>query len=192
MRLDPQQMLKLVDGIELFDGLSDREKNTLLAIVRAQEYSPGEELCREGDRGFSFFIVCRGTVAIYKEISAANRECLGEIGPGSMIGQVSLIDGKPRSATVTAKSRVITLECTRDDFERLFNAGSPFAFKILEQISIHLVARVRNANMQLYKLYSRPTETLMKLHSLCMNIQRSISDTYDSINLSDMDFDGGL
>ena len=133
MRLDPQQMLKLVDGIELFDGLSDREKNTLLAIVRAQEYSPGEELCREGDRGFSFFIVCRGTVAIYKEISAANRECLGEIGPGSMIGQVSLIDGKPRSATVTAKSRVITLECTRDDFERLFNAGSPFAFKILEQ-----------------------------------------------------------
>jgi CRP/FNR family transcriptional regulator/CRP/FNR family cyclic AMP-dependent transcriptional regulator len=186
MELSSEQLLQVINTVPIFQGLSDREKNTLLAIVRTQEYLPTEELCREGDRGFSLFIICQGTVSIYKEINEDVRELLGESGVGSMIGQVSLIDGKPRSATVTAKTRVMTLECTRDDFERLFNAGSPFAFKILDQISIHLVARIRNANKQLYSLYSRPTETLMKLHALCMNIQRSISDTYDSIEISDL------
>lgn len=174
-----EEILRIIDSLPLFDGLSTREKNALLAIVRVRSYAPGEVLCREGDRAFSFFIVCRGKVEVFKELFGGSRERLGELIPGSMIGQVSLIDGKARSATVEAKTEVLTLECSRDDFERLFNAASPFAFKILDQIIIHLTSRLRDANTQIYNLYSRPTETLLKLHSLCINIQRTISDTYD-------------
>ena len=174
-------MYELVDSLPMFSGLSDREKSTLLAIFETKEYRPGEVLCREGDRAFSFFVICKGIVEIYKDLSQEQgRQKLGQLGRGSMIGQVSLIDGKPRSATVGAKTPVLTLECSRDDFERLFNAGSPFAFKILDQIIIHLSKRLRDANRQLYDLYSRPTETLLKLHNACLNIQRTISDTHDS------------
>ena len=183
MQPSNEQLLQVVDALPMFADLSSREKSTLLAIVRARGYQPGEVLCREGDRAFSLFIICRGSVEVFKELRGAKREKLGELKAGSMIGQVSLIDGKPRSATVQAKTGVITLECTRDDFDRLFNAGSTFAFKILDQIIIHLVARLRDANLQLYSLYSRPTETLLKLHSFCVNVQRAISDTHDRIDL---------
>ncbi len=175
------ELYDLVDSLPMFAGLSKREKNTLLAIFTSKAYSTGELLCREGDRAFSFFIVCRGIVEIYKDLGEGDgRERLGQLGKGSMIGQVSLIDGKPRSATVGDKTSVTTLECSREDFERLFSAGSPFAFKVLDQIIIHLSKRLRDANSQLYNLYSRPTETLLKLHNAVIKIQRTISDTHDS------------
>jgi CRP-like cAMP-binding protein len=174
------ELMQLVDSLDFFSGLSGKEKNTLLAIVEPHDYNRGAILCREGDRAFSFFVICRGKVEVLKELFDNNQELLGELGAGSMIGQVSLIDGKPRAATVRAKTRVTTLECSRDDFERLFNAGSPFAYKIMNQIIIHLTSRLREANQQLYNLYSRPTETLKKLRGLCLNIQRSISDTHDT------------
>ncbi len=170
----------LIDGIAAFSGLSERERQTLLAIFQRRQYEAGEQLCREGDRPFTFFILCRGTVEVSKAVRASAPERLGVLTRGAMIGQVSLIDGKPRSATITALEDVTTLECSRDDFERLFNAGSPFAFKVLDQILIHLSSRLREANRQLYTLYSRPTETILKLHAACVNIQRSLSDAYES------------
>ena len=174
-------MRELIASVGLFDGLSPREHSTLEAIFSHRFYGPGELLCREGDMAFSFFILGRGTVDVFKSLGdASSREKLGSLSRGSMIGQVSLIDGKPRSATVVARTAVETLECSRDDFDRLFNAGSPFAFKVLDQIIIHLSARLRDANTQLYNLYSRPTETLLKLHNACVTIQRTINDTHDS------------
>jgi len=183
---DIEQLKRLVDGLEVFDGLSDKEKNTLLAILEAQVYEPGETLCREGDQAFSVFIVCQGHVAVSKTIKNQAPVTLGELGPGCILGQVSLIDGKARSATVTAKTPVLTLECSRNDFERLFNAGSPFAFKILDQILVHLTARLRDATKQVYNLYSRPNQTLKKLESMCWAIQRTVHDTYDHIDVSDL------
>ena len=175
-----ERLMRIVDALPMFDGLSVREKRTLLALMRARIYQPGEVLCREGDRPFSFFIQCEGETEVFKELPGGNRELLGTLGPGSMVGQVSLIDGKPRSATVQATSPVLTMECSREDFDRLFNAGSPFAFKILDQIVIHLSKRLRDANHQIYHLYSHPAETLFKLHATCLTIQRTISDPHDT------------
>lgn len=171
---------RLIDSLPMFAGMSQRDRNTLRAIFKPKRYAPGDTLCREGDRAFSFFIVCKGLVQIYKDLGKGERERLGQLGKGAMIGQVSLIDGKPRSATVVAKTAVTTLECSREDFERLFNAGSAFAFLVLDQIIIHLSRRLRDANNQIYNLYSRPTETLLKLRHACLKIQQTINDTHDS------------
>ncbi|MBT9556670.1 MAG: cyclic nucleotide-binding domain-containing protein [Myxococcales bacterium] len=171
---------KLIEGLTAFVDLTQRERETLLAIFQRRDYDTGEVLCREGDRPFTFFILCRGTVEVLKSVRDGVNEKLGELTRGSMIGQVSLIDGKPRSATVQAMTAVTTLECSRDDFDRLFNAGSPFAFKVLDQIVIHLSRRLRDANRQLYSLYSRPTETILKLHAACVDIQRILDDSHTS------------
>lgn len=181
-----EQLKALVDGLDVFDGLSEKEKNTLLAILESQVYEPGETLCREGDQAFSVFIVCQGNVLISKTIKNSPAVTLGELGPGCILGQVSLIDGKARSATVTAKTPVLTLECSRNDFERLFNAGSPFAFKILDQILVQLTARLRDATKQVYNLYSRPNQTLKTLESMCWAIQRTVHDTYEQKDVTEL------
>lgn len=168
---------KLIEGLPVFDDLTQRERETLLAIFQSHDYDSREVLCREGDRPFTFFILCRGSVEVLKSVRDGVNEKLGELTRGAMIGQVSLIDGKPRSATIQALTPVTTLECSRDDFDRLFNAGSPFAFKVLDQIVIHLSRRLRDGNRQLYLLYSRPTETILKLHAACVDIQRALNDS---------------
>ena len=165
----------LVDSLPLFGELSARERNILAAVFRVRVIDDGETLCREGDRGASFFIVAKGIIEVHKELPNDQREKLAEIGPNNLIGQVALIDGKPRSATCLARGRSLVLECARDDFDRLFQAGSPFALKIIDQVVIDLSKRLREANQQLIELYSNPKQTLLLLHEAALNIQQTIT-----------------
>ena len=146
---DPAVAKQLLDSMPLFAELSDRERNILAAVFVVRIIEEAEELCREGDRGTSFYIVAKGVIEVYKELPGGSREKLAEIGPNNLIGQVALIDGKPRSATCQARGRSIALECTRTDFDQLFRSGSPFAFKVVDQVVIDLAKRLREANLQL-------------------------------------------
>ena len=172
---DPELVKKLVDELPLLSELSARERNILAAVFRLRALEDGATLCREGDRGASFFIVARGVIEVHKELPGGRREKLAEIGSNNLIGQVALIGGKPRSATCLAKGPSLVLECARDDFDRLFQAGSPFAFKLIDQVVIDLSKRLREANVQLHELYANPKQTLLMLHEAALNIQQTIT-----------------
>ncbi len=174
-RSDPDLVKNLVDELPLLSELSARERNILAAVFRLRALEDGATLCKEGDRGASFFIVAKGVIEVYKELPNEQREKLAEIGRNNLIGQVALIDGKPRSATCLAKGSSLVLECARDDFDRLFQAGSPFAFKIINQVVIDLSKRLREANGQLHELYANPKQTLLLLHEAALNIQQTIT-----------------
>jgi CRP-like cAMP-binding protein len=96
---------------------------------------------------------------------------MATIGPGNFIGQMALIDGGKRSATCRAVRDAVVIECTRDDFERLFQAANPFTFKLLDKIVEDLARRNRQANRRLSDLYSRPAETLRLLKEALLEIQ---------------------
>ena len=70
---------------------------------------------------------------------------------------------------------MIALECTRDDFSRLFQSGSPFALKIIDRVVVDLAKRLREANRQLHELYSNPGDTLRLLEQAALDIQQTIS-----------------
>lgn len=172
---DRELVRQLLDGLPLFADLSSRERDMLVAVFHPRAVADGEPLCREGERGTSFFITARGLVEVFKELPGGRREKLSEIGPNNLIGQVALIDGKPRSATCIARGRCVVLECARDDFDRLFHAGSAFAFKIIDQVVIDLAKRLREANHQLGNLYGNPKKTLLLLHEAALDIQQTIT-----------------
>jgi CRP/FNR family transcriptional regulator len=132
-------------------------------------------LCREGERGQSFFIVAKGILEVHKELDQGRREKLAEIGPNNLLGQVALIDGKPRSATCIARGEVMALECAREDFERLFKAGSPFALKIIDRVVVDLAKRLREATRQFHELYADPFEDLDEFRDAVLDIQQTIS-----------------
>lgn len=177
---DPAETAALVETLPIFSELSARERGMVASVFTVRELGDGDLLCREGERGASFFIVARGIIEVYKELPAIDgdeprREKLAEIGPNNVIGQVALIDGKPRSATCVARGAATSLECSRSDFDRLFQAGSIFAFKIVDQVVIDLAKRLRDANMQLADLYAHPSDTLLLLHEAALDIQQTIS-----------------
>lgn len=172
---DPRVVKQLLDSLPIFSGLSDRERDILASVFIVRVVEDGELLCREGDRGQSFFIVAKGIIEIWKELPGGEREKLAEIGPNNLIGQVALIDGKPRSATCSARGRSIALECTRNDFDTLFRAGSPFAFKIMDQVVIDLAKRLREANHQLQDLYAAHPESSSHLRAAALTITQTIT-----------------
>jgi CRP/FNR family cyclic AMP-dependent transcriptional regulator len=176
---DPAETEQLVATLPIFAELSAREHGIIASVFSLRDLDDGDALCREGERGTSFFIVARGIIEVYKELpgepGAPRREKLAEIGPNNVIGQVALIDGKPRSATCVARGPATALECSRDDFDRLFQAGSLFAFKIIDQVVIDLAKRLREASSQLADLYAHPSDTLLLLHEAALDIQQTIS-----------------
>ena len=161
-----------IQRLSLFEGLDAREKAILAGVFRPRGFRKGDTLCREGDGASSFFIVAMGSIDIFKELPDGRRELLHTVGPNAVLGQVSLIVRGPRSATLTAATSSIVLECSVSDFDRLFSAGTPFAYKLMDTIVTDLSRRVRDADRELASLFSNPKQTLMRLHEAMLEVQK--------------------
>src|SRR5215475_8092385 len=99
--------------------LEDCTKSDLQAISRITsvlEASAGEVLARAGEPGDRFFIIVDGTARV--DVSPQEQH---RVGPGSFFGEMSLLDGEPRSATVVAETAVRLLVIRRDSFHKLLD-----------------------------------------------------------------------
>ncbi len=168
--------LAYIDKLELFAGLDEKEKRTLSVAFRPRGLLKGEVLCEEGAVAESFFITAVGTIGVYKELGARRQELLSRVGPDNVLGQVALIDRQARSATLKAETSALVLECKVVDFERMFSAGTPFAYKLMDMIVTELARRLRDADQRLNDLYSHPMETMMRLQEAAAEIGRVAND----------------
>ncbi len=137
--------------LPLFSALTPRELEVLKQFLRSRYVDPGEALFTEGEFGRSCYVLLSGRVAVFKQLRKGRKERLATLEPGALIGHMALIDNKPRSATcrVEAGAKAVVIELGRDEFDRLFRAKSPFAFKILDRIAVDLSARLREATTRL-------------------------------------------
>ncbi|HDN59949.1 MAG TPA: cyclic nucleotide-binding domain-containing protein [Candidatus Marinimicrobia bacterium] len=104
-------------------------------------FSPGEIICREGDPGESMFVIKSGRVEVYNTVDK-RKITLAKLGPGEIFGEMSIIDGRPRSATVRALTEVSCVEITRPIFDRIINEY-PKWFQIFLRM---LVERLRETD----------------------------------------------
>lgn len=103
-------------SIPLFQGMSDRSIEAIDSLAMPITFAPGEALVREGEPGDSFVIIVDGAASVTKGGSA-----LRSLGAGDFLGEISLLDGGVRTATVTATSEVHGLTVDRDGFRRLMD-----------------------------------------------------------------------
>jgi CRP-like cAMP-binding protein len=90
------EKLEMLRSVPLFAGMSARDLRHLGALTDEIDLPDGRVLTREGKRGDEFFIVVDGSVQVTVAGKVVNR-----LGPGDFLGEISLIDGKPRTATAT-------------------------------------------------------------------------------------------
>ena len=88
-------------------------------------FEPGETIIRQGDIAASAYIIEAGRVEISIEKDDGTSIVVASRGEGSIIGEMSLIDNAPRTATVTAKEKCKLLEITKDDFARRLDSSDP-------------------------------------------------------------------
>ncbi len=110
----------LLGGVWLFSGCTDDELARIAATSVPRTADVGTEITREGEPGEEFFVVVDGDA----EALVEGRK-VGTIGPGGFFGEMALLDGAERVATVVARSPMQLLVLGRDDFNEMLAVSMP-------------------------------------------------------------------
>jgi CRP/FNR family cyclic AMP-dependent transcriptional regulator len=112
--------------VPLFAGLDDRELDQIAATMRERRFSSGDTVTQEGAGGAGFFIVEEGEA----DVSVEGQQ-RGTVGAGDYFGEIALLTGSDRTATITAKSDMVCWGMTPWDFRPLVESNSVIAWKLL-------------------------------------------------------------
>ena len=113
--------LHFLQRIKLFSGLAVSECQEVVKRMKRRDYPPNTVIVREGAPGSSMFFVTSGLVEVRKKDPNTNIDfLLTELGPGTNFGEMSLLTGKPRSATVSATQATTCAVLEQKDFHELF------------------------------------------------------------------------
>jgi CRP/FNR family cyclic AMP-dependent transcriptional regulator len=113
--------------VPLFSGLSSRHLKRLADSMKEVRYMEGVPVVKEGQEGDSFYVILQGEAKVVgPEGTAVNR-----LLPGDFFGEISLLDGGARTATVTTETPVTMLELKRTAFLRMLKDESDVAVKLL-------------------------------------------------------------
>ena len=146
-RLDrPQSWL---DSVTLFNPLLPAERQALVARSRRLELQTGDDLVRQGEAGASMFVIVEGTLEVWITAGgAADAECVNRLGPGAAVGEMSLLTGAPRSATLRTATAAVLQEIRRDDLAPLLSENPALAERFAEVLADRRLADERRAGLR--------------------------------------------
>jgi tetratricopeptide (TPR) repeat protein len=107
----------------LFEVLNDEERDALVREMEVETHNQGDVIISEGDAGSSMYLIASGEVKVYTRGNSGASVYLAQLGEGDFFGEVSVLTGKPRTATITAGQRT---ELLRLDKTKLDNALAKF------------------------------------------------------------------
>lgn len=144
--------------------LSEAEALTVVGFMRPRRYKAGATVIRQGetdDTGF-MVLVLGGEITVEKLQASRNAPVtLSVLGPGSLIGEMSLVDGEARSASCTASTHVTCAVLTREALEALIAEQPATAAKLMTAIASRLAERLRESGQKL-QVYARLVQTLQQ------------------------------
>jgi len=125
-----------LEEVALLEACSHKQLRAVARITEVRELPAGSTLARAGEPGNEFFLIVDGSARV--DVSARKRSRLG---PGDYFGEMSLLDGGPRSASVVAETPVRLLVINRRDFTTLLREAPGLTQNLLMTLS----KRLRNA-----------------------------------------------
>lgn len=144
--------------------LSLVEARVVVGYMHPKQIDAGVTFIREGDAKHNDFmlLLLEGDVTVENmAVRKAEPVTISVQGPGSLIGEVGLLDAAPRSASCTANSSVRCAVLTREALERLIDDQPRISAKFLLAVSARVAARLRETSKKL-KLYSRLASTMQQ------------------------------
>jgi CRP/FNR family transcriptional regulator, cyclic AMP receptor protein len=151
--------------IPIFQRLGTEELEKLQRIVARRRYDRGTVLFFEGDPSDSLYLILSGSVKVYQTSEAGREKILKILGPLEIVGELAMLDGQPRSATVAAMEDTETLSISRRDFGAFVAERPEFLWKVIES----LCDRLRRTSDDMVDLSFRdvPYRLLRVLNQLC-------------------------
>ncbi len=109
-----EEIFGIIDHITLFEDLRHTEVSQLCARMECFCANPGDVIMKENEDGDFLVIVLTGEVEVIKQSQSTEEKLLAVVGPGATLGEMSLINGKPRFATCIARQPTDIAVLTRD------------------------------------------------------------------------------
>jgi CRP-like cAMP-binding protein len=116
-------------------------------VITLSRYEAGEVIIQENEIGETAYVIAQGQVEVTKELDGQNVH-LAYLGAGETFGEMSMVDEKPRSATVTAVTETLVSEVRRDDFFNSLQTDPKVALELLKV----LFERLREADAMILQL----------------------------------------
>jgi CRP-like cAMP-binding protein len=149
-RTSKAQKAAALERVPLFSGLSKRQLNSVAAVADPVSFEPGSVLVKELEVGQRLIVIHEGTAKVVRQgtvkragskggIQPGASRRLGTVGPGDVVGELSLIDGEPTSASVIAETAMEVLVVDRSSFVKLFDSVPQLCRRLL----VGLAAKVR-------------------------------------------------
>ncbi|MDP3939036.1 MAG: ATP-binding protein [Deltaproteobacteria bacterium] len=143
-------------------ALTDSDIEALAELVKELPVKAGGMIIREGDEGDSLFIVASGSVTIIRMSPEGEELPVTELEAGTLFGELALLEGGRRSASVRASNDTILLRLDRAPLRELLVQQSPLAYKLLFALTLHVTARVRQKDVQELEARARALEGLVQ------------------------------
>jgi CRP-like cAMP-binding protein len=145
--------------------LAAEDVRALAAGGRRRTFAHGEIIFREGSPGDSMHVVLEGQVRCVITSADGNEITVATMGQGEAFGDMSLLDGRPRSTSAIASGKTLTFQVSRELFVEWLSARPAAALALLEELSI----RIRRSNESLNDQYSLDLGQRLAKHLLTIS-----------------------
>ncbi len=139
---------KLLRDMLFFSDFSDSEIATIAKIIRKQDFKTGDTIFKESEDGESMYIIKKGEVKACKTAPDGEIFTLTLMKDGDIFGEMSFLDGRPRSASIVAISDLETYVLEKVDFETLVDGNPRLTYKLLRNIVFTIHSIVRGMNLR--------------------------------------------
>jgi CRP-like cAMP-binding protein len=143
------ELQQILQSIELFEGLEEKELAGVASICRPRRCKRGELLAREGEPGNELFIITEGFVEVLiGKGPGAGARVVVSLGAGQITGEMALLDQGARSASVRATSEPTLLQVIdRQDFEALCEKDTRIGYIVMRNLAADLSFKLRHRNL---------------------------------------------
>jgi sulfate permease, SulP family len=149
-----EETLLNLHEIELFAGRKPETLSALESSMHQRSFKAGETIFAAGDTGDELFLIRRGEVRILLPVDESHTHHISTFGRGAFFGEMSFLDGNPRSATAVAYGDTDLYMISRQTFDQFSEEHKRLGLNLLEGLARVLAGRLRYANAEMHALES--------------------------------------
>jgi CRP/FNR family cyclic AMP-dependent transcriptional regulator len=134
-----QAVVKMMGTTMLWGGLGEEDRDSIVTLCKERSFDAGDRLVKKGDKGTGFYLILEGSVEVKSGITT-----LAKFGTGQFFGEMSLLDGEPRSADVVALEPTRCLVLNPQELNQIVDSNPRIATAMLRELTRRLRATTQS------------------------------------------------
>lgn len=156
---------QLFGETNLFRGLSTEEVREIVRVSEQRTVAAGDRLFAQGDVARALYMIQSGEFEVSTTTDFGGDLVLAHLGPGAVVGEMALLEGGLRSATVEALSECVVFELSHDAFNALRDKRRHAAYKLILNLAAALGERRRQADARVWEVFENPAQYIDSFES---------------------------